>query len=196
MHGLGLEFDWDEANRNHLARHDVTPQEAEEVVLGDPLDIELQTAEGGGEERVLHVGRHAKDGSGARVNVASGEGSGHLRVGCASAIQTGLSGRDEAAVMVTLTNSAVGESKPTRPIGPREPREAVGCASPSIATRPSAPGPAETAHRRHPAPPPSAWPLKLSARAPYFGRAPRNALPDLPQDADPRGPAARGNWLC
>ena len=63
MHGLGLEFDWDDANRNHLARHDVTPQEAEEVVLGDPLDIELQTAEGGGEERVLHVGRHAKDGS-------------------------------------------------------------------------------------------------------------------------------------
>ena len=50
-------FDWDDANRDHLARHEVTPQEAEEVVLGDPLDIELQTAEGsGGEERILHVG--------------------------------------------------------------------------------------------------------------------------------------------
>jgi len=57
MNEKSLVFDWDEANQNHLARHDVTPKEAEEVVLGDPLDIELQTAEGsGGEERILHVG--------------------------------------------------------------------------------------------------------------------------------------------
>jgi len=57
MNGQLLNFDWDEANRNHLARHNVTPQEAEEVILGDPLDIELQTAEGSdGEERILHVG--------------------------------------------------------------------------------------------------------------------------------------------
>jgi uncharacterized DUF497 family protein len=56
-----LIFDWDEANQRHLARHKVTPQEAEEVVLGDPLDIELQTAEGsGGEERILHVGETCK----------------------------------------------------------------------------------------------------------------------------------------
>ena len=56
-----LIFDWDEANQRHLARHKVTPQEAEEVVLGDPLDIELQTAEGsGGEERILHVGETRK----------------------------------------------------------------------------------------------------------------------------------------
>jgi hypothetical protein len=56
-----LVFDWDEANQRHLARHNVTPQEAEEVVLGDPLDIELQTAEGsGGEERILHVGETRK----------------------------------------------------------------------------------------------------------------------------------------
>jgi uncharacterized DUF497 family protein len=56
-----LVFDWDEANRSHLARHNVTPQEAEEVVLGDPLDIELQTAEGSsGEERILHVGETRK----------------------------------------------------------------------------------------------------------------------------------------
>ena len=61
MNGQTLNFDWDDANRNHLARHDVTSQEAEEVVLGDPLDIELQTAEGsGGEERVLHVGETRK----------------------------------------------------------------------------------------------------------------------------------------
>jgi uncharacterized DUF497 family protein len=56
-----LIFDWDEANQRYLARHKVTPQEAEEVVLGDPLDIELQTAEGsGGEERILHVGETCK----------------------------------------------------------------------------------------------------------------------------------------
>jgi uncharacterized DUF497 family protein len=56
-----LVFDWDEANQRHLARHNVTPQEAEEVVLGDPLDIELQTAEGSGEEeRLLQLGETAK----------------------------------------------------------------------------------------------------------------------------------------
>jgi uncharacterized DUF497 family protein len=61
MDGQSLIFDWDKANLAHLARHDVTPQEAEEVVLGDPLDIELQTAEGsGGEERILHVGETRK----------------------------------------------------------------------------------------------------------------------------------------
>jgi uncharacterized protein len=61
MNGQALDFDWDDANRDHLARHGVTPQEAEEVVLGDPLDIELQTAEGcGGEERMLHVGETRK----------------------------------------------------------------------------------------------------------------------------------------
>jgi hypothetical protein len=61
MRDQTLVFDWDEANQRHLARHKVTPQEAEEVVLGDPLDIELQTAEGsGGEERILHVGETRK----------------------------------------------------------------------------------------------------------------------------------------
>jgi uncharacterized DUF497 family protein len=61
MHEQTLVFDWDEANQRHLARHKVTPQEAEEVVFGDPLDIELQTAEGsGGEERILHVGETRK----------------------------------------------------------------------------------------------------------------------------------------
>ena len=49
MNSKELDFDWDEANRNHLARHDVTADEAEEAILGDPLDIEMQRAEGGGE---------------------------------------------------------------------------------------------------------------------------------------------------
>ena len=29
-------FDWDDANIRHIAEHDVNPEEAEEVVLGDP----------------------------------------------------------------------------------------------------------------------------------------------------------------
>jgi hypothetical protein len=33
-------FDWDDANILHVAEHDVTPEEAEEVILRDPLDIE------------------------------------------------------------------------------------------------------------------------------------------------------------
>jgi len=39
-----LDFNWDEGNMAHIARHDVTPDEAEEAILGDALDIELQTA--------------------------------------------------------------------------------------------------------------------------------------------------------
>ena len=56
-----LEFEWDEADREHIARHDVTTEEAEEVVLGDPLDTELQIANGGDEEeQLLQLGETAK----------------------------------------------------------------------------------------------------------------------------------------
>ena len=34
-----LSFDWDSANIGHIARQDVTPEEAEQVILGDPLDF-------------------------------------------------------------------------------------------------------------------------------------------------------------
>jgi hypothetical protein len=37
--GPDLEFDWDEANIGHLARHNVSPVEAEQVVLRDPVDL-------------------------------------------------------------------------------------------------------------------------------------------------------------
>jgi hypothetical protein len=61
MHEQGLVFEWDAANLGHIARHDVTREEAEEVVLGEPLDTELQTeAENGGEERLLQLGETAK----------------------------------------------------------------------------------------------------------------------------------------
>jgi hypothetical protein len=47
-------FDWDDANILHLAGHDVAPEEAEEALLGDPLDIGLEVVNG--EERSSHVG--------------------------------------------------------------------------------------------------------------------------------------------
>jgi len=58
MQGLG--FDWDAANLDHIARHDVTREEAEQVILGDPLDVEMQIAEdNSGEERLQHLGETA-----------------------------------------------------------------------------------------------------------------------------------------
>jgi uncharacterized DUF497 family protein len=35
-------FDWDEANQRHLARHAVSPQEAEQCYYNDPLIVEEQ----------------------------------------------------------------------------------------------------------------------------------------------------------
>jgi hypothetical protein len=47
-------FEWDDANILHLAEHDVMPEEAEEVILGGPLDIGYEVVDG--EERSSHVG--------------------------------------------------------------------------------------------------------------------------------------------
>jgi uncharacterized DUF497 family protein len=47
-------FDWDDANIAHIAEHDVAPEEAEEIILRDPLDIGLEVVNG--EERSSHVG--------------------------------------------------------------------------------------------------------------------------------------------
>ncbi|MGD0546277.1 MAG: BrnT family toxin [Terracidiphilus sp.] len=35
-------FSWDSANIYHIAEHDVTPDEAEEALLGDPMDIAFE----------------------------------------------------------------------------------------------------------------------------------------------------------
>ena len=35
-------FDWDEANIEHIARHNVMPEEAEQVLGHDPLELEPQ----------------------------------------------------------------------------------------------------------------------------------------------------------
>ena len=57
MRNYPLCFKWDEANLGHIARHEVTREEAEQVILGDPLDIEMQIAGdgSGGEERLQHL---------------------------------------------------------------------------------------------------------------------------------------------
>ena len=47
-------FDWDKANVAHIALHRVTPPEAEQVVLNDPLDLSFETSSG--EERTAQVG--------------------------------------------------------------------------------------------------------------------------------------------
>jgi uncharacterized DUF497 family protein len=61
MSDHGLSFEWDEANKRHLAKHDVRPEEAEQAITGDPLDIELQTAgETSDEERLLQIGQTEK----------------------------------------------------------------------------------------------------------------------------------------
>jgi hypothetical protein len=51
---MELEFDWDEGNIEHIARHGVTPEEAEQAIRNDPLDLGAQNADG--EERFLSLG--------------------------------------------------------------------------------------------------------------------------------------------
>ncbi len=47
-------FEWDDANIKHIAEHDVTPEEAEEIVLSDPLDVLFEVVDG--EERWTYIG--------------------------------------------------------------------------------------------------------------------------------------------
>jgi uncharacterized DUF497 family protein len=47
-------FEWDDANRKHVAEHGVEPFEAEEVVTNDPLDLEEQFRNG--EDRLMQIG--------------------------------------------------------------------------------------------------------------------------------------------
>ena len=49
-----VRYDCDEANLGHLARHSVTPQEAEQVFANDPMDLGAEVADG--EERYTGVG--------------------------------------------------------------------------------------------------------------------------------------------
>lgn len=50
-----MEFDWDDANRQHIARHGISTEEAEEALQIDPLDADVQQR--AGEQRILCFGR-------------------------------------------------------------------------------------------------------------------------------------------
>jgi uncharacterized DUF497 family protein len=50
-----LTFDWDDANRDHIARHSVTPLEAEQAFVNFPIDLEEQYDEFDG-WRYLQIG--------------------------------------------------------------------------------------------------------------------------------------------
>jgi len=47
-------FDWDLANIAHIAKHDVLPQEAEEVIENEPLYLDYLVEDG--EERHREIG--------------------------------------------------------------------------------------------------------------------------------------------
>lgn len=50
----GIEFDWDDENKKHLAAHKVTPAEFEQVLNNDPIDLAFDLV--GDEERYRSVG--------------------------------------------------------------------------------------------------------------------------------------------
>jgi len=47
-------LDWNEANRSHIAEHGISPDESEQVVKNEPIDVTLQNRDG--EERIVQVG--------------------------------------------------------------------------------------------------------------------------------------------
>jgi len=53
-----LIFEWDTANQAHIARHQITPQEAEEIVCGSSLP--LGTEKRDGEDRHVELGETSR----------------------------------------------------------------------------------------------------------------------------------------
>lgn len=52
-------FDWDDANILHLAEHEVTPEEAEEVMIGDTFELDFEKSDRG-EDRWSYIGETAR----------------------------------------------------------------------------------------------------------------------------------------
>jgi len=52
-----FEFDWDDANLEHIARHAVTRAEVEEVFRGPVIFLNAETEDG--EIRILEIGKTA-----------------------------------------------------------------------------------------------------------------------------------------
>lgn len=49
-----IRFNWNEANVEHIARHNVAPEEVEQVFASNPLDLGYEEIEG--EERYTSIG--------------------------------------------------------------------------------------------------------------------------------------------
>lgn len=49
-----MQFHWDKGNIDHIARHGVTPEEAEQVIGNNPIDAGAVLRNG--EERIVHLG--------------------------------------------------------------------------------------------------------------------------------------------
>lgn len=69
-----IEFEWDAANIAHLKRHRVTPEEFEQAMLNDPLELFAEDVQG--EARFHYVGMA---GSGRLLYLISTERSGRVR---------------------------------------------------------------------------------------------------------------------
>lgn len=48
-----FQFDWDDENIGHLARHQISPEGAEQVIRNRPVDLETELRNG--EERVAQI---------------------------------------------------------------------------------------------------------------------------------------------
>jgi uncharacterized protein len=70
-----MEFDWDADNVQHIARHGVDPEEAEEAILIEPLEADVQSHVS--EDRVLCFG-HTK--SGRLLTILYADRRGKIRV--------------------------------------------------------------------------------------------------------------------
>jgi uncharacterized DUF497 family protein len=70
-----MKFDWYPDNERHIARHGINPKEAEEAILIEPLEADVQPHES--EERVLCFGR---TNSGRLLTVLHTERRGKIRV--------------------------------------------------------------------------------------------------------------------
>lgn len=76
-------FDWDEANIAHIAKHDVEPHEAEEVISNNPIDLSAEPRNG--EERAVQVGETDK---GRILRVITTLRNGNVRVITAIPLRT------------------------------------------------------------------------------------------------------------
>ncbi len=56
--GLEIEFDWDDANIAHIARHGVFTDKAEQVIRNNPVEVGMETVDE--EERYISVGATAR----------------------------------------------------------------------------------------------------------------------------------------